>query len=124
MDKKENPRSGRGRGTAVAALLTRLSAEFPVIREFRPLVLKLDLASCDAARGTTDKQQRRALALHCASPRNLENVAAGGPRYALDGTVCGEVSRLQREAAKARLETIANAALRKATRLAKRRRRE
>jgi sRNA-binding protein len=43
-------------------------------------------------------------------------VVAGGPRYALDGTVCGEVTKLQREAAKARLQAIAKATLRKAAR--------
>jgi sRNA-binding protein len=122
----ENPRSGRGRGTAVcsdsrnsttsaAAVLAKLRRENKVLREFRPLQLGIDLPARDAS----DKQSRRALALHCVSQRYLEAVAPGGPRYALDGSVCGEVSRLQREAAKARLETIAEAASRKAARLAK-----
>ena len=111
MDRRdENPRSGRGQGDAVCSdgtnaittaglqesfersipatgLLSRLRAEFRVIREFRPLGLRLDLATCNAARDTTDKQQRRALATHCASPAYLENVAHGGERFALDGTV-------------------------------------
>jgi sRNA-binding protein len=134
----ENPRSGRGRRTAgcsdgrdritaatlqdppnptpAAALLTRLSAEFPVLTEYRPLAIGIDLAMCDAARDASDKQRRRALALHCGSQRYLEAVAAGGARYALDSTACGEVTELQREAAKARLEAVAKARLRKAAR--------
>jgi sRNA-binding protein len=145
MDRKENSRSGRGRGTAVcsdgrdpitaatlqdspnptpaAALLTRLSAEFPVLAEYRPLAIGIDLATCYAARDASDKQRRRALALHCGGQRYLEAVAAGGARYALDSTACGEVTELRRDAAKARLEVIAKAALRKAARLAKPRRR-
>jgi sRNA-binding protein len=134
----EYPRSGRGQGTAVcsdgrdrittatlqdspnptpaAALLTRLSAELSVLGEYRPLAIGIDLAMCDAARHASDKQRCQALALHCGSQRYLEAVAAGGARYALDSTACGEVTELQREAAKARLEVIAKAALRKAAR--------
>lgn len=54
------------------------------------------------------------LPFNCGSQRYLETVAARGARYALDGTVCGEVTKLQREAAKARLEAVAKARLRKA----------
>jgi hypothetical protein len=60
-----------------AALLTRLSAEFPVLTEYRPLAIGIDLAMCDAARDASDKQRRRALALHCGSQRYLEAVGAG-----------------------------------------------
>jgi RNA chaperone ProQ/FINO-like protein len=106
--------------TPAAALLAGLSAEFSVIAEYRPLALKIDLATCDAARGASDRVRRRALARR--RRRYLEAVAPGGPRYALDGSVCGEVSKLQRSAAKARLEAITEAASRKAARLAKLRR--
>jgi sRNA-binding protein len=116
MARNENPRSRRVRGTTVAALLTRLFAEFPVLAGDRPLAIGIGLAMCDAAHDSSDQQRRRALTLHCGSQRYLEAVAAGGPRYALDGTVCGQVTKLQREAANARLETIAKATLRKAAR--------
>jgi hypothetical protein len=51
----------------------------------RPLAIAIDLATCYAARDASDKQRRRALALHCGIQR-YEAVAAGGPGYALDGT--------------------------------------
>jgi len=121
----ENRRSGRGRETTVAAVLARLYREIRVLRDFVPLALKIDIPPSDATRGATGKTRRRALIDHCMDPRYLENVANGGERFALDGTPSGEVSELQRRAAKARLEGIAwEAEKRKAARLAKQRRRE
>ena len=135
MARNKNPRSGRGQGKAVcsdsrnstmslADLLARLSVEFAVLAEFRPLALRIDLPPCDAARGATEEQRRRALIEHCCGERYLRAVANGGLRFGLDGTPSGEVSELQRRAAKRRLEIIARTAKRKAARLAKPRRRE
>lgn len=113
MAKNESPRSGRGRGTTVcsdscnstmslADLLARLYREIPVLREFVPLPLKIDIPPSDATRGATDEQRRRALIEHCWGKRYLEAVARGGQRFTLDGTPCGVVSDLQRRAAQRR----------------------
>jgi len=84
-------------------LLTRLSAEFQVIAKYRPLAIGIHLAMRAATPGTSNKLWHRALALHCGSRRYLDALAAGGSRYALDGSACGEVTEPQREAARAKL---------------------
>jgi hypothetical protein len=116
MARRKNPRRGRGRkGNTVCSdrtsiispgtFLSKLCREIKVLREFRPLALGIDLP----ARGVTPDLARRALIAHCRGRRYLEAVERGGARYGLDGRECGRVTRLQSQAARARLETLAKA---------------
>jgi sRNA-binding protein len=110
--------------TIAAALLDRLSAELPVLAEYRPLAIGIHVAMQAAEPGTSPEVVRAALAIHTGHPRYLQALAAGGPRYALDGTVCGEVAESHREAARAKLDRApAVAAARPVLGLSKARRR-
>lgn len=119
MDRNENPRADRGLGTSVfsdgrdptttpqgkpqrdraRALLTALRAEYPVLAEYRPLAIGIRAAVYAASPGVTRKTINIALAMHCRCDNYLQSIAAGGPRYALDGASCGEVTEAHRAAA-------------------------
>lgn len=92
----------RGR---TAALLTLLRNEYPALAEFRPLAIGIHVALRRV--DVSNKLLRRALARHCRQRRYFQALAAGGARFALDGTACGEVTESQRETAKAKLEQAA-----------------
>lgn len=95
----------RPRQAQAAELLTLLREEYPVLAEFRPLAIGIHVTLRRV--GVSNKLLRRALARHCGQRRYLQALAAGGARFALDGTACGEVTELQREVAKAKLERAA-----------------
>jgi hypothetical protein len=80
-------------------LLTRLRFEVPVFRDYLPLAVgireALHAAFLDAPRSAVV----HALVRHCRSDRYLRSIAAGGPRYALDGAQSGEVPQEHRVAA-------------------------
>ena len=124
MAKRENPRPGvaMGRGVGIAAghgandsitappeepqrdraraLLTALRLEYPVLGEYRPLSIGIRTVLHAVLPGEThNKTINRVLAMHCRSDRYLRALAAGGLRYALDGTPSGEVSEEHRAAA-------------------------
>jgi hypothetical protein len=124
MDRNESPRSGRGRGTAVCwdgrdhitattqqdspdptpaatLLLTRLFAHFPVLAECRPLAIGIHLAL-----GAAKPGKRKSLLRRICRRRYLEAWATSGPRHALGGSACGEVTGPQREAARAKLDQV------------------
>lgn len=82
------PETENSRRARAAALLAQWRTEYVALR------------MADAS----NKLLRQALAGHCGQRRYLEALVVGGPRYALDGSVCGEVTEPQREVARARLE--------------------
>jgi sRNA-binding protein len=52
-----------------------------------------------ALSGASRTLVRKVLARHCAKSEYLQALAAGGARYGLDGSVCGEVAEPHRVAA-------------------------
>jgi sRNA-binding protein len=123
MDSTKRAPADRGRGAAVcsdasnlittaqqdspdptsAALLARLSAVFSVLAEYRPLAIGVHLAIHAVLPGTSLRLIHRALSMHCGRRCYLAALAAGGSRYALDGTPTDSVSDQHRQAARARL---------------------
>lgn len=93
-DRPQGKTSDRAR-----ALLTALRAEYPVFREYLPLAIGIRVAVYAAAPGVTRETINCALAMHCRCDNYLKAIAAGGSRYALDGTPSGEVSEEHRTAA-------------------------
>jgi sRNA-binding protein len=82
-----------------AALLSRLSGEYPVIARCQPLKIGIHEALYQALPVASRTLVRKVLAFHCGSRRYLEALAAGGARYALDGTPAGQVTEAHRVAA-------------------------
>ena len=119
MERNDTPGGSRGQGTVVwaddrdpittpqgkpqcdraRALLTELRGRYPVLGAFRPLSIGIRAAVQAAVPGVAHKLIDGALALHCHSDAYLQAIAAGGPRYVLDGTPSGEVSEEHRAAA-------------------------
>lgn len=104
----ENPPGERGagelrshldNGADSTTLLNSLRAEYPVFNQYLPLVIGIQSAVSAALPDAHVRSIGRALAMHCHTDRYLRSIVAGGPRYALDATVCGEVSVAQRVAA-------------------------
>ena len=85
--------------TTPAALLQRISGEYPVIARCQPLKIGIHEALYQALPGASRTLVRKVLAFHCGSRRYLEALAAGGARYALDGSPSGEVTDAHRVAA-------------------------
>jgi ProP effector len=92
-DRPQDKAHGRAR-----ALLTALRAKYPVLGEYRPLAIGTHAEAYAAAPGVTRKTIASALSLHCHSDAYLQAIAAGGPRYALDGAPSGEVCKEHRVA--------------------------
>lgn len=100
--------AGESHQARALALLADLRERYPAA--FRtppvPLAIGTDHALREALSGSGygDEVRSTALAIWCSQPEYHRAVAAGGPRYALDGTVAGEVSESQAEHARRRLE--------------------
>jgi ProP effector len=89
MDIVQNP---------VSATLKRLREHYSIFAQFKPLKLGIhkDLLERQFA---TLQELRPALTRHTSDSRYLRAVAAGGPRFALDGTEVGEVSEEEKSIA-------------------------
>jgi ProP effector len=89
MDTKQNP---------VSATLKRLREHYPIFAQFKPLKLGIhkDLLERQFA---TLQELRPALTRHTSDSRYLRAIAAGGPRFALDGGAAGEVSEEEKSVA-------------------------
>jgi len=119
MERNDTPGGSRGQSTVVCPdnrdpittpqgksqceraryLLTALRVEYPVFREYRPLAIGIRAAMYAASPGVAHKLIDGALSLHCRCDNYLKAIAAGGPRYGLDGAPSGEVSEEHRVAA-------------------------
>ena len=90
---------GKSQRDHTSALLITLRAEHRVLAEYRPLSLGIRAAVHAAATGVTGRIVNCALARHCRCDNYLKALAAGGPRFGLDGAPSGEVSEEHRAAA-------------------------
>ena len=128
----EGPRASRGPKTRIAAphgdkdfttapsggsqrdrargLLTALRLEYRVLGEHLPLKLGTRSALHALLPGVSRKLIGRALRMHSHGDLYLKALAAAGPRFALDGTPCGEVSEEHQAAAVLRLQRLAEKA--------------
>ncbi len=86
-----------------SALLTRLYAEFPVFRDYRPLAIGIHKSLMERIPELDKGQVRTALHAHTAMTRYLKVIVAGAPRFDLDGNVSGEVTAEQQALAVATL---------------------
>jgi len=87
-------------------LLARAAADFPAAFGGKPVPLAIGI-SCilvDAWPDVPRWRVKRWLSDHCASRSYLLAVAAGGPRYYVDGSIDGEVTPDQQEHARQLLE--------------------
>ena len=89
-----------------AALRARAVEDFPAVfgKSVRPLALGVDAVLKVAWPDVGRCRIKRFLSDHCKSRSYLLAIAAGGPRYYLDGSVDGEVSEDQRAHAHQMLE--------------------
>lgn len=92
--------------TAVEAvkLLTELRARWPILAEPKPLKLGVRQDIRAALEGISGVRISRAVLLHIASTDYQAALAAGGARYALDGSPAGEVTAKEARHAQAILE--------------------
>lgn len=92
--------------TAVEAvkLLTELRARWPILAEARPLKLGVRQDIRAALEGVSGVRISRAVLLHIATAEYQAALAAGGARYALDGSPAGEVTAKEARHAKAILD--------------------
>ncbi|MBK7542837.1 MAG: ProQ/FinO family protein [Candidatus Competibacteraceae bacterium] len=81
-----------------------LRERFLVLAEFKPLKLGVHRDLRAALDGVSGVKIGKALLCHTNHGRYLETLAAGGPRYALDGFEVGAVSLKERKRAAARLK--------------------
>ncbi len=91
-----------------AELLAELRSRWPVLAEAKPLKLGIRQELRAALDGISGVRIAHALLLHIATPTYQTAVAAGGPRYALDGSLCGEVTAKQQHHAQDILDGLAD----------------
>ena len=96
---------------AFHSLLQRAHADFPAAFPGKgepalPLAFGVDKALAAAWPDMTRSSVRRFLGCYCGSPTYLRALAAGGPRYNLDGSTEGEVSGADRANAIERLAAL------------------
>jgi ProP effector len=81
------------------ALLEQLQAEFPVIRDCKPLAIGIHKQLMERKPDLDKNKVRVALHGHTASTRYLKALTEGVPRLDLDGQQVGEVTAEQQEVA-------------------------
>lgn len=86
------------------ALLADLRARWPILNEPKPLKRGIRQDIRAALNGVSGVKIARALLLHAATAEYQAALAAGGPRFDLDGLPAGEVSATERRHAQAILE--------------------
>ena len=96
---------------AFHTLLQRAHADFPGAFPGKgepalPLAFGVDKTLRTAWPDMTRSSTRRFLGCYCGSPTYLKALAAGGPRYHLDGSTEGEVSAVEQADAVRRLAAL------------------
>lgn len=86
------------------ALLADLRARWPILGEAKPLKLGIRQDIRAALEGISGVRISRAVLLHIATPSYQAALAAGGARYALDGSPAGEVTAKEARHAQAILD--------------------
>jgi ProP effector len=82
------------------SVLALLVADHPVIGEARPLAIGIHKAIIAAHPGIDRGALRGVMQRHTAATRYLKAVAAGGPRFGLDGAPAGEITAEQQQQAR------------------------
>lgn len=86
------------------ALLADLRARWPILGQSRPLKIGIRQDIRAALEGVSGVRISRAVLLHIATAEYQAALAAGGARYALDGSPAGEVTAKEARHAKAILD--------------------
>ncbi len=86
------------------ALLAELRARWPILSQPKPLKLGTRQDIRTALDGVSGVRIARAVLLHIATAEYQAALAAGGPRYALDGSPAGEVTTKEKRHAQAVLD--------------------
>ena len=86
------------------ALLDALRQRWPILNEAKPLKIGTRQDIRAALEGVSGVRISRAVLLHIATPEYQAALAAGGARYALDGSPAGEVTAKEQRHAQAILD--------------------
>ena len=89
--------------TTINSELTRLRAEYPILRDHAPLAIGIR-EHLKPLINLSSQKTHKAIYFICHHTKYLKAIAAGGSRHNLDGTINGEVTRGQAEHAQAKLE--------------------
>ncbi len=81
------------------SVLPQLIANYPVFRDAQPLAIGIHKAIMAAHPDIDKNALRKTLQRHTASIKYLKAVAAGGPRFGLDGVPQGDITPEQQQLA-------------------------